>query len=228
MSTAATLGGWWPTHRHLTDYYRSLPTVFSQNSWWRDPFKNGSQITSLCSTFHTKSHFYSGLQGLTQCCLCLWPHSYYSPLCSLCFTHNHLPAPPLPEIFFPRASTWLPSSWPAGLCSKVTFSVRSSLTILFTNFPIYSCFTSLLGTYHQQTNRVYVCVYYLPPFTVKFPNSRVFVCFVHCCILMVQNSDNHILAVQYIFVNKVISICKSLHCMWPNKEYNLELYNIFK
>lgn len=181
----------------------------------------------LSAQHFTKSHFYSGLQGLTQCCSCLWPHSYYSPLCSLCFTHNHLPAPTLPEIFFPCASTWLPSSWPAGLWSKVTFSVRSSLTILFTNFPIYSCFTSLLGTYHQQTEFTYVFITCLPS-QLSSLTARVFVCFVHCCILMVQNSDNHILDVQYIFVNKMISNCKSPHCMWPNKEYNLELYNIFK
>lgn len=103
---------------------------------------------------------------------------------------------------------------------------------VFSNNPIYKLSYILLlyfsPWYVPPADRVYVRVYYLPPFTVKFPNSRVFVCFVHCCILMVQNSDNHILAVQYIFVNKVISICKSLHCMWPNKEYNLELYNIFK
>lgn len=47
---------------------------------------------------------------------------------------------PLPEIFFPRASTWHTPSWPPSLCSKVTFSVKSSVIVLLKviNFPIHN------------------------------------------------------------------------------------------
>lgn len=33
------------------------------------------------------NQFYSSLKGPIKCCLCSWPHSYYSALCWLCSTH---------------------------------------------------------------------------------------------------------------------------------------------
>lgn len=71
------------------------------------------------------------LQGPIKCCLCFFSSFLLlSPLFTLFHPQQHLFVPP-PKTDFLREASWLTPSWLPSLYSKVTFSLKSLLNILF-------------------------------------------------------------------------------------------------
>lgn len=108
---------WKPRRSTPPENFQWFPTSFRIKANFTAAYK------ALCNVAHVSEKF-----------LLLSPYSSPSTTASLPFS--------LPETAFSCAATWYTSSWPPSLRTQVTFSVKSSLTILFkmTNFPLPSLY----------------------------------------------------------------------------------------
>ena len=93
-------------------------------------------------------------------------HPQRPPLCSLCLKHS---SPKKPHGSLPHGPQ---------ITLPVTFS--SPFLIKMTSFPIDSLalFLPMVST---PSDKLCLRVYHPPPFTTRFRDGRISVCFAHCC-----------------------------------------------